>query len=104
MTADEKFLRIIVPKVLRKVADILEKGGQPCEMDDDEVRTSYSALAHGLNNKGMTKEQACSYLNMSRSKFDSLVREGVLPRGKKVQGMSELRWYRADLKRACKKK
>lgn len=46
----------------------------------------------------MSKYQAYTYLNMSRAKFDSLVREGKIPRGRKVPGFRELRWYKKDLK------
>ena len=46
----------------------------------------------------MSKYQAYAYLNMSRAKFDSLVREGKIPRGRKVPGFRELRWYKKDLK------
>ena len=46
----------------------------------------------------MSKYQACLYLNMSRAKFDTLVRQGKIPRGKKVPGFRELRWYKKDLK------
>ncbi len=46
----------------------------------------------------MSKYQAYTYLNMSRAKFDNLVREGKLPAGKKIPGFKELHWYKKDLK------
>lgn len=45
----------------------------------------------------MSKYQAYQYLNMSRATFDNYVREGKLPRGKKVAGFKELFWERKDL-------
>ena len=45
----------------------------------------------------MSKYQACQYLNVSRATFDNYVREGKLPRGKKVAGFKELFWERKDL-------
>lgn len=50
----------------------------------------------------MSKYQAFSYLNISRAKFDSLVREGKLPRGRKVPGFKELVWYKRDLNKSKK--
>jgi len=47
----------------------------------------------------MSKYQAYTYLGISRAQFDNLVREGKLPRGKKVPGFKELRWYKKDLKK-----
>jgi hypothetical protein len=34
---------------------------------------------------------------MSRSKFDACVREGFIPKGRKVRGYKELRWKKKDL-------
>ena len=45
----------------------------------------------------MSKYQAYQYLNMSRATFDNYVREGKLPRGKKMAGFKELFWERKDL-------
>lgn len=45
----------------------------------------------------MSKYQAYQYLNMSRATFDNYVREGKLPRGKKIAGFKELFWERKDL-------
>ena len=45
----------------------------------------------------MSKYQAFTYLNMSRAHFDNLIREGKLPRGKKVPGLKELVWFKKDL-------
>jgi predicted DNA-binding transcriptional regulator AlpA len=47
----------------------------------------------------MSKEQACTYLNMSRSKFDQYVSEGKLPKGKKRVGHNELDWFKDELDR-----
>lgn len=45
----------------------------------------------------MSKADACSYLHMSRSTFDSWVRCGSIPKGKKMRGWKELYWSKADL-------
>jgi len=45
----------------------------------------------------LSKDEACSYLNLSRSRFDDLVREGKIPKGKKRQGFKELIWYKDEL-------
>lgn len=50
----------------------------------------------------MSKYQAFTYLNISRAKFDSLVREGKIPRGRKVPGFKELIWYKRDLNKSKK--
>lgn len=40
---------------------------------------------------------AYTYLNISRATFDNLVKDGLLPKGKKVAGFKELFWYKKDL-------
>lgn len=50
-----------------------------------------------LSHEPMSKEQACIYLNMSRSKFDQYVRDGKLPKGRKRMGFSEKYWYKDEL-------
>jgi len=49
-----------------------------------------------------SKYQAYTYINISRAQFDNLVREGKIPRGIKIQGFKELRWYKKDLDRYLK--
>lgn len=40
---------------------------------------------------------------MSRATFDNLVRDGKLPKGKKVPGFKELMWYKRDLRKYLNK-
>lgn len=47
--------------------------------------------------KRLSKYQACQYLNISRAKFNNLVREGKIPRGKHQIGFKELSWSERDL-------
>ena len=50
----------------------------------------------------MSKYQAYTHLGMSRATFDNYIREGKLPRGKKVAGFKELMWTQRDLDKAVK--
>jgi predicted DNA-binding transcriptional regulator AlpA len=45
----------------------------------------------------LSKDQACTYLNISRSRFDDLVREGILPQGRKIRGLKEKMWYQDEI-------
>lgn len=45
----------------------------------------------------MSKLEACKFLEISRSKFDYLVKAGYLPQGSKRVGFKELAWYKDDL-------
>lgn len=63
------------------------------EWNDEQMLKFAQTIAH----IPMSKEQACNYLNLSRSRFDDLVREKRIPRGRKRVGFKELVWYRDEL-------
>lgn len=81
----------VFSKLLRDTADKLDAG--TCEISEDQAYDVISMLSH----EPMSKEQACIYLNMSRSKFDQYIREGKLPKGRKRIGFTEKIWYRDQL-------
>ena len=76
---------------MRETADKIEGG--TCEMTENEAMEIMEVLSH----KAMSKEDACLYLNLGRSQFDNLVREGKIPKGKKRRGFKELVWYLDEL-------
>jgi predicted DNA-binding transcriptional regulator AlpA len=86
-----KALAKLITKLLRETADKIDTGN--CELSDSEAMEIMSVLSH----QAMSKEDACIYLNLSRSRFDDLVREGRLPKGRKRRGFKELRWYKDEL-------
>jgi len=89
--------KIVIKQIvnyLREIADKLESG--TCDLTEDEAMHIMSVVAH----KRLSKEQACIFLNMSHSKFDLLVRQGDLPKGRKVAGFKELVWYQDELMKA----
>lgn len=47
--------------------------------------------------KWVTKEEASQMLGISTSTFDRIVKQGGLPRGKKVLGQKSLRWKREQV-------
>ena len=87
----------LVVKYLRDVADRINSG--ECEISEDEAMDIMRVIAH----EPLSKEKACSYMNMSRSKFDDLVRENKIPKGQKRAGFKELVFYRDELDLAVKK-
>lgn len=81
----------LVSKTLRSIADKIDSGN--CELSEQQAMDIMSVISHEV----LSKDEACSYLNVSRAKFDNLVLEGKLPRGKKRRGFKELFWYRDEL-------
>jgi predicted DNA-binding transcriptional regulator AlpA len=85
-----------VTRILRDVADRLDAGNS--ELSESEAMTIMGILCHEV----MSKATACNYLNLSRSRFDDLVRANKLPKGKKRVGFKELVWHKDELD-ACVK-
>lgn len=86
----------LVVKYLKEAIQMIEN--DDCELSDTEAMDILKVVAH----RPLSKEQACAYLNLSRSRFDDLVRERKIPRGKKRVGYKELSWYQDELD-LCKK-
>lgn len=78
-------------KQLRVIADKIENG--TCELTQEQAINLFSVIGTEV----LSKEQACLFLNVSRSKFDSLVRGNKLPKGRKIAGFKELFWNKNDL-------
>lgn len=64
-----------------------------CEMTAEEAVQILSIISH----QPLSKAEACQVLGISRSKFDTLVRNGFLPPGRKRVGWNELSWYRDEI-------
>lgn len=87
----------LIAKLLRETADRLDAGNS--ELSETEAMDIMSTLCHHI----MSKETACTYLNLSRSRFDDLVREKKLPKGRKRVGFKELVWYKDEIDSSVKK-
>lgn len=86
------FLKKAVVKLLKETADKIDSGN--CELNEEQAMDIMSVLGHEV----LSKDEACSYLNLSRSRFGDLIREGIIPKGRKRRGFKELIWYKDELK------
>lgn len=92
----KKWLIKTIVKLLRKTADNIDTGNS--ELTDEQAVDLMQVLSHRM----MSKDEACEFMNMSRSSFDALVRQGKIPRGRKKRGFKELFWYEDELRKALK--
>lgn len=88
-------LKRLIAKHLRDIADKMDAG--TTDISESAAIDIFGIIFH----EEMSKEQACSYLNLSRSRFDDLVRENKIPRGQKRVGFKELVWWKDELEQ-CK--
>lgn len=87
----------VIKRLLLKIVDDIDAGNS--EMSEKELYEVTDLLKrYNFRDKYISKYQAFTYLNISRAKFDNLVRGGVLPRGKKIEGFKELQWSLKEIK------
>lgn len=90
-----------IKKILLGIIDDIDAGNT--NADEEELLEIAKVLKEMVRKDvPMSKYQAYTYLNMSRAKFDNLVREGKIPNGKKTAGFKELNWMKKDLIKAKK--
>jgi hypothetical protein len=90
-----------IKTLLLGIIDDIDAGNS--NIEGDEALQIAKVLKETLRKDvPMSKYQAYTYLNISRATFDNLVREGKIPKGKKVPGFKELQWSKKDLIKARK--
>lgn len=87
-----------IKNILNQIIDNIDSGNSNIN-EEDEIHIIDCLRKYTHKDEGMSKYSACQYLNVSRAKFDNMVRQGLLPKGKKVIGFKEKRWYKKDLDR-----
>jgi len=87
-------MKIIIKEIvkqLREIANRIEAG--TCELTEEQALNLFAVIGTEL----LSKEQACSYLNVSRSTFDNMIKNEEIPKGRKIRGFKELFWNKNDL-------
>lgn len=87
----------LIKSILQKFIDDIDAGNSNLsyEQQCDIIRT-LSNVNIGRDNE-MSKTQAADYLGVCRATFDNYVHDGLIPKGTKLEGFKELRWYKSDL-------
>lgn len=84
-------LKELIRKQLQQILDNLDN--ETCEITAEEAVNILSVISH----QPLSKAEACQELGISRSKFDTLIRNGQLPPGRKRIGWNELTWYKDEI-------
>ncbi len=50
-----------------------------------------------INSKELSKIEAANYIGVCRATFDNYIKRGLIPEGKKRQGVNALFWNKHDL-------
>lgn len=91
----------LIKEQLIRIIDDIDAGNS--NLTEEEALSAMKMLQRfSRKDKPMSKVESCEYLGISRSKFDSLVRSGLLPNGRKQIGFKELSWFKRDLDKYIK--
>lgn len=86
----------LIKKLLLKVVEDMDAGNSNItEEEGEEIIETIQRLSR--RDEGISKYDACKYLNISRATFDNKVKEGIIPQGKHIAGFKEKRWFKKDL-------
>lgn len=85
----------VIKKALLQLIDDIDVGNT--NISEEEEIEVLKLLQKLRKDEGMSKYSAYTYLNISRATFDNYVAEGMIPKGQKVIGFKELRWFKKDL-------
>lgn len=86
----------MLKQVLLQIVDNIDAGNS--NLEEEEINEVLDTINKATNTQNkLSKAQACSYLNVSRATFDNLVRDKVIPEGRKEVGFKEKFWYKNDL-------
>lgn len=91
----------VIKRLLLQIVDDIDCGNSDVS-EEEELAIVKSLQKYTRKDIPMSKYQAYTYLNISRASFDALVRDEILPRGKKIAGFKELVWYKKDLNKYIK--
>lgn len=92
----------LIRNQLVKIIEDIDAGNS--NLTEDEALAAMKCLKrYSRRDEVISKVESCEYLGISRSKFDSLVRDGLIPNGTKHKGFKELSWTRRDLDKYVKK-
>ena len=89
-------MKDILIAILEKFIDDLKTDNTNINQEQQcDIIRLLSNVNSGQDNE-MTKLDAADYLGISVSTFKNHVRDGFLPKGRKVGNFKESRWYKSD--------
>lgn len=87
----------LIRALLAELIERIDSGRCTTTEEQNEKFLKCLEMFCGAKEQTYNKAEACKYLNVSRSKFDALRREGKLPWGKKKVGDVSRYWTKKEL-------
>ena len=91
----------IIRNILKKIVDDIDSNNTNITYEDQcdilRLLSNLNIPKEERDEEEFNKTKASEYIGKSRAAFDNYVRDGLIPKGKKVGDFKELRWYKGDL-------
>ena len=89
----------IIKLILNQILKDLDSGNSNIsEEQQEEIINLYQRMSL----KEMTKVESANYIGVSRATFDNYISKGIIPKGSKRPGLSNLMWSKSDLDKYLK--
>lgn len=92
----QQVLTKLLTRTMREIADKIDSGNS--HLSEQEQSEILDMLTH----TSMSAEEVCVYLHISRPTLTNYVRNGTIPKGRKLRGRNELIWFKDELINALK--
>lgn len=93
----------LISRLLRKVADDIDKGN--CSMSHEELMGVAELMREMASDdaKLRTADQVCTQIGICRKTLYNWVRDGLMPKGRKIRGSSAEFWRQDEIDEAIRR-
>ena len=84
----------ILRDLLQQIIDDIDSGNS--NISENEQLEAIKFIQK-INSKELSKIEAAEYIGVSRATFDNYISKGLIPKGSKRPGLSNLLWSKSDL-------
>lgn len=84
----------LIKTALQQFIDDIDSGNSNIS---EQQQQELLNVIYRINSKELSKIESADYIGVSRATFDNYITKGLIPKGKKYQGRSNLLWRKSDL-------
>lgn len=93
----KKYLKNLLLRELKSIVEKIENG--TCVISEEEAVEFLDTITH----IGISRDDAMKELNVSKSTFYLQTANGIIPKGRKRKGFTELVWFRDEIRKCIER-
>ena len=91
----------LIRTLLQQIINDIDSGNS--NINEDQ-QLEVIDMIYKFNSKELSKIESANYIGVSRATFDNYISKGIIPKGSKRPGLSNLMWSKSDLDKYLKTK